>query len=156
DSFQLWRLTPKGQQTFTLENVPKDDQALLAWSPDSRLLACTTAQKPTIRLWDVDTQKEVRAPLEGHGKLLRSLAWCPDSKRLASAGDDGTVKVWDVTSGKLISSCKYFVKKGVAIRGLDTLVFSILAWSHDGKQLAVAGEDEAILIWNVDEDKEPI
>src|SRR5262249_50219382 len=66
-------------------------------------------------------------------------------------GDDGTVRVWDAVSGRVTSSCRYPVKQG-----FGTSTSSILAWSRDGKQLAVAGDDEAIHVWNVDEEKEPM
>jgi WD40 repeat protein/serine/threonine protein kinase len=157
---QLWRLTAEGQPALTLEDPPKGGapgSGQLAWSPDSRLLAYSTSDNTTIRLWDPNTQRQVGPPLEGHGKRLRSLAWSPDSERLASAGDDGTVQVWDVMSGKLASSCRYPVKQGFVQGGLaHTVVSTMLAWSHDGKQLAIAAEDEAIHIWNVGEDKEPM
>jgi WD40 repeat protein len=102
-------------------------------------------------LWDSNTRKPVPA-LEGHGKSLRSLAWCPDGKRLASAYDDGTVKVWDVRSGKAISNFTYCVVQGPLRFALGgrTFACSILSWCQDGKRLAVAGEDEAIRIWDVD------
>jgi serine/threonine protein kinase/WD40 repeat protein len=161
-SLQLWRLTAEGKQAFSLEQ-PKGGKpggesnyrvvplgSLLAWSPDSTILAYSTARETTIRLWDPTSHKQVRLPLEGHGKPLRSLAWSPDSKRLASAGNDGTVKVWDVTTGKPTHTFSYPVKQeptGGAFA--KTVVSAMLAWNHDGTQLAVAGEDEKIHIWDV-------
>jgi WD40 repeat protein/predicted Ser/Thr protein kinase len=150
---QLWPAV-RGKQPVTLAEPPKGvapaGRVLLAWSREG-ILAYSTPNQTAIRLWDSNTRKPVPA-LEGHGKPLRSLAWCPDSKRLASAGDDGTVKIWDVRSGKATSGFTYVVVQGLPRFGLGgkTFASSILSWSQDGKRLAVAGEDEVIRIWDVD------
>jgi WD40 repeat protein len=42
--------------------------------------------------------------LEGHNNLVNSVAFSHDSTRLASALGDGTVKVWDASSGKCLQT----------------------------------------------------
>lgn len=47
----------------------------------------------TVRLWDVQTAKEVLR-FEGHMGSVRSVAMSVDGMRAISGGDDATLRVW--------------------------------------------------------------
>jgi WD40 repeat protein/serine/threonine protein kinase/tetratricopeptide (TPR) repeat protein len=72
----------------------------------------------------------------GHGGGVRAVAWSRDGARLASAGDDGTVKVWEAANGK----------NPFTLRGHAGRVYSV-AWSPDGTRLASAGGDGMVKVW---------
>jgi WD40 repeat protein/serine/threonine protein kinase len=164
---QLWPAN-EGEQPITLQE-PKNGMPavgaatntvvlggqLLAWSPDGKLLAYSVPSQSTIDLWDPETKKIVQT-LKGHEKPLRTLVWCPDGERMATASNDGTVRIWNVASGKeAIHPIKYFVDQEPPKFGFSTTyVCSMLGWSSDAKLLAVAGEDEAVRIWDLSEQKE--
>ncbi|HKB38761.1 MAG TPA: hypothetical protein VKD72_20125, partial [Gemmataceae bacterium] len=85
-----------GQSRGAVADVHHGPGAVLAFSPDGRLLAVVAKEAREILLWDVVAGK-VRATLRGHRGHVRSLAFSPDSRRLASGASDTVAYVWDVT-----------------------------------------------------------
>jgi hypothetical protein len=67
-----------------------------AYAPDGRTLATARNLDGAIQLWDLLTGKEL-PPRFTSGVEVSSLAFSPDSQRLASAHRDGTILVWDLT-----------------------------------------------------------
>lgn len=76
-----------------------------------------------------------------HGDWVNQVAFNPDGTRLASASNDGTIKIWDLGNGREIRT----------YRGQKERVRSV-AWSDDGKWIASAGGNE-IHIWNPEDGK---
>ena len=71
------------------------------------------------------------------------MAYSPDGKRLATASDDQTAKVWDAETGKEL----------LTLRGHSATVYGV-AYSPDGKRLATASEDGTAKVWDADSGKE--
>ncbi len=74
----------------------------------------------------------------GHGNSwVVSIAWSPDSKRIASGSFDGTVQVWDAVNGGNVFT--YRGHKGYV---------SAVAWSPDGTRIASGGGDQTVQVWD--------
>jgi len=67
----------------------------VAIGPDGKILAATTANG-LIYLWDLDTGLPLGPPMPGNLALMRSLAFSPDGRVLAT-GNGPSVALWDVT-----------------------------------------------------------
>jgi hypothetical protein len=106
----------------------------IAFSPGGKILA-TTGYDRLIKLWDVETGKELRT-LKDHSDSVYGIAFSPDGKLLASAAADRAVKVWDVATGKRLYT----------LSDATDWVYAV-AWSPDGKHLAAAGVDRSIRVW---------
>jgi WD40 repeat protein len=75
----------------------------------------------------------------GHTSNIDAIAWRPDGKLLASGSDDGTVKLWDPSSGQLLRTL-----------ARHTNYVRSIAFSPNGHILASSSWDGNIFLWNVD------
>ena len=90
--------------------------------------------------------------LEGHRDKIYAVARSPDSRRLASASFDGTVRIWPLQEdGKAGAETSATVLSEGSSGGARMYA---LAWSPDGRRLAAGSRDSRILIWNIAADAE--
>ena len=91
-------------------------------------------------VWKVNKRNASgRNILKGHGYSLRAVAFAPDNRLLATAGESQAIRLWGF--GWLGTSLK------ATIDG-HAPGFSSIAFSPDGKKLAAGGLDRQIVLWD--------
>lgn len=113
----------------------------LACAPNDQAMAIGFGYDHAISLWSQADDGELqRHILGGHFHGTNALAFSPDSKILASAGSDGRIKIWEVSTRRMLGETK-----------ADPSAALTVAFSPDGRQLASAGSDHKVRLWNVDQ-----
>src|SRR6266496_483470 len=72
-----------------------------------------------------------------HTGNVRSVAWSPDNKRIASGSDDRTIQVWDAANGG----------HSFTYSGHASTVLAV-AWSPDGRRIASGNSDGTVQVWD--------
>jgi serine/threonine protein kinase/multidrug efflux pump subunit AcrA (membrane-fusion protein) len=104
----------------------------LAYSPDGKRIALASGRVVSVR--DANTFNEVFALT--HPRAVHAVAYSPDAAGLATGGEDGVVRVWDVVTGK----------EKAALRGHTKAVRSV-CYSPDGRRIASLADDGTVRIW---------
>jgi WD40 repeat protein len=123
----------------------------MRFSPDGRLLATRSMMSSQVKLWDVSTGRELRTLVGGAGGLfagmgvggVQAMAFSRDGKLIAASSSDGSIKVWEVSTGRETAS----MSSGPG-EGLDSLtgVYS-LAFSGDNRTLVTLGT--LVTFWDI-------
>lgn len=153
DGQHVWlAVTPRERPPhhFFLADLRKSEQSVVfatqvpgirhvAVAGDERHVAVSSADE-RVRVWAIgdrlnkDPDHDQRA---SQGELL-GVAFSADSRLLASAGSDGTVKLWNPETGDLLATCR-----GHQGDARD------VAFCPDGQRMASCGKDGRVLIWDV-------
>jgi RNA polymerase sigma factor (sigma-70 family) len=115
----------------------------VAFSPDGKLLASGCTDQ-TARVWDLATGKAVHE--FRHDAGVHAVAFSPDARSLASAGGqhlgeksgDTSVRLWELATGKERSR----------LNGNHHLT-KCLAFTPDGRLLALGSSDATVRVWDV-------
>jgi WD40 repeat protein len=128
-TIRVWDVR-SGKPRYCTKNEPFMVSAV-TFSPDGKDLLAVIGG--TIRRWEATTGTERQAP-EGHSGVVSALAFSPDGKVVASGGQEGTIRLWETATGRVLRRFPHD-------KELDALAFS-----SDGRVLAAAYGD-VISLW---------
>ena len=138
--------------TIAVENV--------AWTSDGLDVASSSAGG-FIRLWVAESGQDVHAHYQDAMAPMRALQFSPTAPRLAVGGDDGVVRIWDMAT-----TCQNVVGQGDVVNSqcmdvperitVSNQIVRTLAWSHDGKYLAVGADDGMVSVWDPANAQKPL
>jgi WD40 repeat protein len=119
------------------EQFLSDLETLWTFSPGARLLVSASDD---LSLWDVATGRLLRTVAQP--SWVTALAFRGDGRWLASGHDDGIVRLWDMSRGRLVREFAFHERP-----------ISALALNTDGTRLASAAEDKVICLWDIESDQ---
>ncbi|KAG2052848.1 WD40 repeat-like protein [Suillus hirtellus] len=124
-------LTLKGHEELVTE---------VAFILSTRLLV-TGSDDESLRVWDLDTGKQVGEPLLGHDAMVYAVSASPDGRWIASGGRNGSILVWEVATNE-----RELKRVPVSFEGHENLVEDIV-FAPDNKTFASASWDETVCVW---------
>ena len=108
----------------------KGNVASISFSPNGKQLVSATGNE--ILVWDVNTgEKRV---INSHKKGVTCVNFSPDGQRILSGSSDGTMRIWEVRTGKQLSKIKTGSNASSTVR-----------YSPDGKYIVSA---HPLQIWD--------
>lgn len=132
DQSELFDLS-SGQPIFT---YPIKTDQTASFSPDGKLIALRKGYEKSVEVLETASGKTI-ATLKGHSLLILAIAFSPDGKTLATAGQDRIVKLWDTATWR----------ERANLVGHTDKIWCV-GFSPDGSKLASGGYDDTVRVWD--------
>jgi WD40 repeat protein/serine/threonine protein kinase/two-component SAPR family response regulator len=150
DGARIWDGSlPGNQEVMALSGPVRSGLLSIALSSDGSYLALGGINGVT-HLHEA-VSGELLAVLSGHSKGIFRLTFSPDNRHLATSGQDGMVKIWDVAGSLMTGLGQELLSfeahdSSASIGGTFTGITGI-SYSPDGARLATSGADGRVGLW---------
>jgi WD40 repeat protein len=157
DGMAMWEVA-SGEKLATIKSRGYAVWDIAVTLDNSRYLAACSDR--SVRVWDASTGKCVDKFLErglpphaAHGDAqdahtATSVSVWPDGQQAAASYGDGTIRRWDLSSGKMI--------KKIRTSGTDTAWLLSVAVSPSGDRVIAGSWDTNVYVWDLRSDPQPM
>ena len=144
NSVRLWD-AEAGRQIATFTRA---GSGMAAFSPDGRLVAIPDNNTVVVR--DANTGEREDRIFQGHSAAVQSVAFSADGRRIVTASDDRTARVWDLqTGGQIAALTEHTAPVRSAVFSPDGLrVVSTQTPQRSGNVTIVTSNDSVALLWD--------
>jgi WD40 repeat protein len=134
DGMMIYWDAQTGQAVLRFPQHPQEVRGI-AFTAAGDHIACASGF--TVRLYDVRGQEMRR--FSGHTATIKSIAFSADGKRLLTGGDDKTIRLWDVKTGREVQ--RFTGRHGAGI--------TALAFIRGADQFVSASKDQTVRAWDI-------
>lgn len=140
-SIKLWSIET-GELLWQEPDIYEHTIWMLAFTPDGYLVSATQEPADPVMIWDVSGERlrPLMRIYTGHTQKLGALAVSSDGQTLVTGGVDGLLRLWDLTTGKLLPN-------GV-IQAHRTPVYTLTALPGSGL-IASGGAEHIVKLWDI-------
>jgi WD40 repeat protein/DNA-binding SARP family transcriptional activator len=147
DEARVWDVSPAGRgEVLTLPGPQTSWHADITFTPDGRRLVAASGREGEVRVWSVETGKELLvldqdARADAPVRAVVGIDVSPDGSRIATASADGSARIFNAETGEQL----------VVVRGLHCVpgglcVVNRAVFSPDGTRIATTGADATVRI----------
>ncbi|MCE7949351.1 MAG: hypothetical protein DYG88_18175 [Chloroflexi bacterium CFX4] len=132
------------------------------WSPDGRYIG-TITKNGYVRIFDTINNTETTI-YQGSSSYSMTIAWSPDSSRLAATAEDNDIAVWEIATGQRLWSLTLYSSYAVAWKPNGSQIALLTSLPHERMQIfdtvswqkvavALTGGDNFDMAWSPDGQK---
>eukprot|EP00591_Stephanopyxis_turris_P006839 CAMPEP_0195518382 /NCGR_PEP_ID=MMETSP0794_2-20130614/12763_1 /TAXON_ID=515487 /ORGANISM="Stephanopyxis turris, Strain CCMP 815" /LENGTH=947 /DNA_ID=CAMNT_0040647331 /DNA_START=62 /DNA_END=2905 /DNA_ORIENTATION=+ len=140
-SIKVWGLNSPTPH-YTLEGHERGVNTVDYYPSGDKPYILSGADDQTVKIWDYQTKSVVHT-LEGHGHNVCAVLFHPKLPLIASASEDGTVRLWQSTTYRLETTLNYGMERAWALAATKTA--NTLAIGYDEGCVVIAmGSDDPV------------
>ena len=152
----LWDVASKTAQRPTAADLPGPGKILDVYPSSSGKIFSTSQDEDILKVWEFGSSEpiaEIRIPEPGLLLRTSSEALTPTGHRLAAAGRDRNIYVWEYTPPSNDMAMRGNWENCAILIGHSEHI-GALAFNPDGKRLASISIDRTALLWDVDTEEQ--
>ncbi len=135
----LWPLESNFNEQQAVTISAQDIADHVAWSPDGNFVSICSRGKMEVQVFRITTPSQKNISLTGFTKAVGCTAWSPNGQTIVACSTDGSVRVFDARTGRLVATS---VENSSYIRHV--------AWLPDSESFVTGSDDRVVRLWKVE------